>query len=217
MPRTGRIMARITFAVLPPRLSVQRDLQTLGSIAQPFCHAYARLGTRSEPCARPVKAELMTLAGPHHHYPRPFSTPDRAGDAIATRLLGGRTCPAIVIGDAPGGRDSLYLSARAQHIRTGLRALLGDARGAFGPEPFAASAVPLADLGPGLRQTRPAFAIATALIDLGGRLAAGTVTQALTDLAADRVDACIGTPVAAEITRGNCRQCRRWRRKPAGE
>ncbi|MBU0781907.1 MAG: glutamine-synthetase adenylyltransferase, partial [Alphaproteobacteria bacterium] len=61
--------------------------------------------------------------------------------------------------------------------------------------------IPFADLGPGLRQTKARVALLTALCDLGGVWPLETVTQALTDLAAAAVQACIVPLVGAEIAR----------------
>ncbi|SEM43229.1 glutamate-ammonia-ligase adenylyltransferase [Loktanella fryxellensis] len=130
-------------------------------------------------------------------HPRVFD-PGRAADAVAQ-----------VPWAAGGLRDLISGTAGCSPYLAGLIAREGDWLAGAVDDPEAALAatlaaipqIPFADLGPGLRQAKRRVALLAALCDLGGVWPLATVTQALTDLAAAAVQACILPLVAAEIAR----------------
>ena len=140
----------------------------------------------------------MTLADRITHHPRPFD-PDRAGDAIATAPWAAGPLRDLIGGTAG---CSPYLSGLIAQQSDWLQGAVDDPEAALAQTLADIPQIPFADLGPGLRQTKARVALLTALCDLGGVWPLETVTQALTDLAAAAVDACIVPLVAAEITRG---------------
>ncbi|WP_394152517.1 glutamine-synthetase adenylyltransferase [Loktanella salsilacus] len=140
----------------------------------------------------------MTLADRMIRHPRPFD-PDRADDAMAATPWS--TGPLRdLIGGAAG--CSPYLAGLIKQQSDWLQGAAQDPDAALAQTLANIPQIPFADLAPGLRQAKARVALLTALCDLGGVWPLHTVTQALTDLAAAAVNACILPLVAAEITRG---------------
>ena len=139
----------------------------------------------------------MTLADRITHHPRPFD-PDRAGDAIATAPWAAGPLRDLIGGTAG---CSPYLSGLIAQQSDWQQGAVDDPEAALAQTLADIPQIPFADLGPGLRRTKARVALLTALCDLGGVWPLETVTQALTDLAAAAVQACIVPLVAAEIVR----------------
>ena len=140
----------------------------------------------------------MTLSARMTRHPRPHDA-ERGSDALGH------------VPWATGGlRDLIAGTAGCSPYLAGLIARHGDWLQGAVADPEAAlartladiPAIPFADLAPGLRQAKARVALLTALCDLAAVWPLATVTQALTDLAAAAVQACLVPLVGAEIARG---------------
>ncbi|MFZ3582301.1 glutamine-synthetase adenylyltransferase [Loktanella sp. DJP18] len=140
----------------------------------------------------------MTLSVRMTRHPRPFDA-DRGADASAHVPWADAPLRDLIAGTAG---CSPYLAGLIAREADWLQAAQNDPEAALAQTLAAIPAIPFADLGPGLRQSKARVALLTALCDLAGVWPLSTVTQALTDLAAASVQACIVPLVAAEIARG---------------
>ena len=140
----------------------------------------------------------MTLSARMTRHPRPFDA-DRGADALAQVPWADGPLRDLIAGTAG---CSPYLAGLIARHGDWLEGALDDPEGALARTLADIAAIPFADLAPGLRQAKARVALLTALCDLAGVWPLATVTQALTDLAAAAVQACIVPLVGAEIARG---------------
>ncbi len=140
----------------------------------------------------------MTVAARMTRHPRPYDK-DRGADALGAVPWAQGALKDLIVGT---GGCSPYLAGLIASEADWLESAATDPEGALAATLAVIETIPFADLGPGLRQAKRQVALLTALCDLGGVWPLATVTQALTDLAAASVQACIIPLVGAEIARG---------------
>jgi glutamate-ammonia-ligase adenylyltransferase len=146
--------------------------------------------TRDPARAKPLAARLTRLPIPHD--------PAAGAEAAAQAGLAGPL--ADLVAGAAGG--SPYLKGLIAREAAWLAEAVADPEGAVDAVLAPLSAVPLADLGPALRQAKRRVALITALADLGGAWPLETVTGMLTRLADAATDAALRALVAEAIRRG---------------
>ncbi|MFN3642358.1 MAG: glutamine-synthetase adenylyltransferase [Gemmobacter sp.] len=141
---------------------------------------------------------MPTLAARLTRQPIPH---DPAAGAEAQRAFGAVE-PALgaLIAGAAGG--SPYLRALMTREADWLHAAVEDPEGAVDAALGALPAVPLADLGPALRQAKRRVALIAGLADLGGAWPLEAVTGTLTRLADAAIDAALRVLVAEAVRRG---------------